>query len=168
MPKRISKRACLFFVSQLWALEALSVFGGVFAAFFMQYAWHMSACVLCWVDRWIWMAYGFLLLKGWQREASHGNAGSWLSAMRWVRYGLIAISIFHLELIKGHHDFCISSELLALRGGLWSWLAAFDLRSCADEPALLGFLPIPVCLLLVYLYWELLHLVRRTKCYKRS
>ena len=147
-------------LESLWCLEAVSVCLGIVVAFALQYFWHMSACLLCWIDRWVWMGYALLVFRAWYVEVSGRQSTRWINAMRCVRYGLIIISILHLAIIKGVTDFCLSPELMALRGGVWSWFASFNVRSCAVEPELFGWLPIPIGLLIVYLYWELLEVAR--------
>lgn len=144
----------------LWFFEAMSVVFGVIAVFVMQYLMHMTPCMLCMLDRWIWVLYALLLWRAWSLEGRSKQFKFWQCVMRAVRYVLIAISIFHLEIIKGTFDFCMSPELMALRGGFWAYLASFNFRGCDQEPLLFGLLQTPICLLLVYIYWELSDLVR--------
>lgn len=152
----------------LWALEFSCVALGVAFTFVLEYVWHMNPCMLCLVDRFLWIVYAAVLLRAWRLEAYGRVNNRWVFGMDILRYFLIALAIFHLELVKGTYDFCMSSDLMALHGGLWSWFAHFDFRNCADEPMLFGFLNIPIGLLVVYLFWELVGAARLALRHKRS
>lgn len=144
----------------LWALEAGSVWFGVFVSLWLQYYWGVPPCFLCLLDRLGWVIYGILTAMGWSyaRQGASWQGESWIPT---VRYALIALDFFHMWVMRWDVGFCISSELLALQGGIWSWVPVLDVRGCAQEPALWGLIKLPFVLLGVYMFWMLLGLIRR-------
>lgn len=138
----------------LWDIEIFSVCLGIVLSFIFQYVLGFSVCMLCLMDRGLWILYAFLAYKAYLKN------NFWLCCMRFLRYILIALAILHLLMIKGYFNFCISSDLLALQGGIWKIIAKLDFRNCANEPSLFGFLNFPILLLLAYLFWEFLDLAR--------
>ena len=145
----------------LWGIEYCSVIIGIIAAFVAQYALGIMPCLLCWVARDVWIVYALVLPMAWRSDSREVLVNFWNRCLRVLRIILIIIAVIHVAVIYGLSDVCMSTDLMRLRGGIWSYIADLDIRGCADEPNLWGWLNMPLCMLVIYCLWEFLDLMRR-------
>ena len=123
----------------------------------------MIPCFLCWVARDLWILYAIMVYVA-MRQPIHASKGlSWSFYLRILRIIMCIVALWHLAMMYGWSEGCLSADLMRLHGGIWYYLAYFNVRDCASEPILWGWLSMPVLMIGVYIFWEYLDLLRKRK-----
>ena len=141
---------------------------GICCAMIAQFFFHMQPCILCWIARDLWVAYATILHYAWYADYLGRAAPGCIRMLGALRVVMVLVALLHLSVIYGWSDACLSPDLMRLRGGLWTYVAAFHTRGCADEVVLWGWLSMPLLMLLSYALWEFFAIQRKKIRYKRS
>ena len=150
----------------LWYIELASVVLGMCAAVASQVFLGLEPCFLCWIARDLWVIYGVMVYFAMRADLARTRpkyAGFyyWSFYLRVMRVLLAIVALWHLFVIFGFGQGCPSPELMQLQGGIMYYLSFFVVRDCANEPVLFGWLSMPLVMLVVYIFWECLDILRR-------